>query len=33
MPGFAFAEAEDERALWPALKTFFAKEDVEAAVR
>jgi hypothetical protein len=33
LSGFAFAEAEDERALWPALKTFFAKDDVEAAVR
>jgi hypothetical protein len=31
--GFAFAEAEDERELWPALKKFFAKDDVEAAVR
>jgi hypothetical protein len=33
LPGFVFAEAEDERELWPALKKFFAKEDVEAAVR
>jgi hypothetical protein len=33
LPGFAFAEAEDERELWPALKKFFAKDDVEAAVR
>jgi uncharacterized protein len=33
LPGFAFAEAEDERELWPALKKFFAKDNVEAAVR
>jgi hypothetical protein len=33
LAGFVFAEAEDERELWPALKKFFAKDDVEAAVR
>jgi hypothetical protein len=33
LSGFVFAEAEDERELWPALKKFFAKDDVEAAVR
>jgi hypothetical protein len=33
LDGFVFAEAEDERELWPALKKFFAKDDVEAAVR
>jgi uncharacterized sporulation protein YeaH/YhbH (DUF444 family) len=33
LDGFVFAEAEDDRALWPALKKFFAKEGVEAAVR
>ena len=31
--GFVFAEAADDRELWPALKRFFAKDDVEAAVR
>jgi hypothetical protein len=31
--GFVFAAAADDRELWPALKTFFAKEQVEAAVR
>ncbi|HWE10828.1 MAG TPA: DUF444 family protein [Solirubrobacteraceae bacterium] len=31
--GFVFAEATDDRELWPALKKFFAKEGVEAAVR
>jgi uncharacterized protein len=31
--GFVFAEAADDRALWPALKRFFAREGVEAAVR
>ncbi len=30
---FVFAEARQERELWPALKRFFAKEQVEAAVR
>jgi sporulation protein YhbH len=33
LEGFVFAEAEDDRELWPALKHFFAKEGVEAAVR
>jgi uncharacterized protein len=33
LEGFVFAEAEDDRQLWPALKKFFAKEGVEAAVR
>ena len=33
LDGFAFAHAEDDRDLWPALKKFFTKEDVEAAVR
>jgi hypothetical protein len=33
LSGFVFAAAEDERELWPALKKFFAKDDVEAAVR
>lgn len=31
--GFVFAKATDDRELWPALKKFFAKEGVEAAVR
>ncbi|MGB0093375.1 MAG: DUF444 family protein [Solirubrobacteraceae bacterium] len=31
--GFVFAGAADDRELWPALKRFFAKEDVEAAIR
>jgi uncharacterized protein len=31
--GFVFAQAGDDRELWPALKRFFAKDDVEAAVR
>jgi hypothetical protein len=33
LDGFVFAEAEDDRQLWPALKKFFAKDGVEAAVR
>jgi hypothetical protein len=33
LDGFVFAEAQNDRQLWPALKKFFAKEDVEAAVR
>jgi sporulation protein YhbH len=33
LDGFVFAQAQDDRDLWPALKTFFAREDVEAAVR
>lgn len=31
--GFVFARAVDDRELWPALKRFFAREDVQAAVR
>jgi sporulation protein YhbH len=31
--GFVFAQAADDRELWPALKRFFAKDQVEAAVR
>jgi hypothetical protein len=30
---FVFAYAADERELWPALKMFFAKDNVETAVR
>jgi uncharacterized protein len=33
LDGFVFAKAETDRELWPALKRFFAKDDVEAAVR
>lgn len=33
LDGFVFADAADDRELWPALRKFFAKEDVEAAVR
>ncbi len=33
LEGFVFATAGDDRDLWPALKRFFAKDDVEAAVR
>jgi hypothetical protein len=33
LDGFVFATADDDRDLWPALKKFFAKEGVEAAVR
>jgi sporulation protein YhbH len=33
LEGFVFAEAKEDRQLWPALKKFFAKEGVEAAVR
>ena len=33
LDGFVFAEASDDRELWPALKKFFVKEGVEAAVR
>ena len=33
LDGFSFAQADDDRDLWPALKKFFTKEDVEAAVR
>jgi sporulation protein YhbH len=32
LEGFVFAEAQDDRELWPALKKFFAKDGVEAAV-
>jgi uncharacterized protein len=31
--GFVFSGAVDDRELWPALKRFFAKDDVEAAIR
>ena len=31
--GFVHARAAEDRELWPALKLFFAKDDVEAAVR
>jgi sporulation protein YhbH len=30
---FVFARAAEDRGLWPALRTFFASDDVEAAVR
>ena len=33
LDGFMFARASDDRELWPALKTFFARDDVEAAIR
>jgi hypothetical protein len=33
MEGFVFAGAQHDRQLWPALKKFFAKDDVELAVR
>lgn len=33
LDGFVFAQALDDRQLWPGLKKFFAKEGVEAAVR
>jgi uncharacterized protein len=33
LEGFVFADAADDRELWPALKKFFAKDDVEAAIR
>jgi sporulation protein YhbH len=33
LDGFVFADATDERELWPALKKFFVKDDVEAAIR
>jgi uncharacterized protein len=33
LEGFVCAEAANDRELWPALKKFFAKDDVEAAVR
>ena len=33
LDGFVFADAADDRELWPALKKFFAKDNVEAAIR
>jgi uncharacterized protein len=33
LDGFVFARAAEDRELWPALKTFFAREGVEEAVR
>ena len=33
LDGFVFADATDDRELWPALKKFFVKDDVEAAIR
>jgi sporulation protein YhbH len=33
LDGFVFAHAADDRELWPALKRFFVKDDVEAAIR
>jgi uncharacterized protein len=33
LDGFVFAGAADDRELWPALKKFFAKDNVEAAIR
>jgi hypothetical protein len=33
LDGFVFAAAADDRDLWPALKRFFAKDCVEAAIR
>ena len=30
---FVFARASEDRELWPALRTFFASDDVEAAIR
>jgi uncharacterized protein len=32
LPGFVSATATDDRELWPALKRFFAKDDVQEAV-
>src|SRR5919198_1199167 len=32
LPGFVSATATDDRELWPALKRFFAKDDVHEAV-
>jgi len=32
LPGFVSATAGDDRELWPALKLFFAKDDVQEAV-
>jgi uncharacterized sporulation protein YeaH/YhbH (DUF444 family) len=33
LDGFVFAHAADDRELWPALKRFFVKDDVETAIR
>jgi uncharacterized protein len=33
LDGFVFAHATDDRELWPSLKKFFAKDQVEAAIR
>jgi uncharacterized protein len=33
LDGFVFAKASDDHELWPALKKFFSKEGIEAAVR
>jgi sporulation protein YhbH len=33
LDGFVSARATDDRALWPALRTFFAADNVEAAIR
>jgi uncharacterized protein len=33
LDGFVFASADDDYDLWPALKKFFAKDEVEAAIR
>jgi uncharacterized protein len=33
LESFVFAEASDDRELWPALRQFFAREGVEGAVR
>lgn len=33
LDGFVFATAVDDRDLWPALRRFFARDDVEAAIR
>ena len=33
LEGFVFADAGSDRELWPALKRFFAKDEVEAAIR
>jgi len=33
LDGFVFAHAADDRELWPALKKFFARDGVEAAIR
>jgi sporulation protein YhbH len=33
LDGFVFAQAGEDRELWPALRRFFTKDDVEAAIR